>query len=229
MSKNLFILGTGTDVGKTYVSGLLLKKLLKNELNALYFKPISSGNLRLFDGSLRLCDVEFVREFSGLKTLASKLSVYAYENGYSPHLAANFESNYPDLNFIKDKFDDLQKCCDFLLIEGAGGVVTPLNFSPNGKNLMLLDLVKALCPSVLLVACASLGGINSAVLTCQYLQNNGILIKGIILNHFDEKDPVCVDNCKMIEVLTGVSVIECVSYSQMELNLETKKLENLFS
>lgn len=228
MSKNLFILGTGTDVGKTYASALIVKKFLQNGINALYYKPVSSGNLPLANGTLKHCDIEFVRQISGLKILADELSSYAYENAYSPHLAARIEGNPAQIDKIKDKFNHLQKSCEYLLIEGAGGAITPLNFSQDDGNLMLLDLVRQLCPSVLLVASARLGGINAAVLTCEYLRNNGAVIQGIILNHFDEQDPVCVDNRKMIEILCKTSVIDTIASSQEELNLGIDELKSLF-
>ncbi|MGG7074459.1 dethiobiotin synthase [Campylobacter sp. 9BO] len=229
MSKNLFILGTGTDVGKTYASALIVKKFLQNGINALYYKPVSSGNLPLANGTLKHCDIEFVRQISGLEILADELSSYAYENAYSPHLAARIEGSPAQISKIKDKFNHLQKSCEYLLIEGAGGAVTPLNFSQDGsENLMLLDLVKQLCPSVLLVACARLGGINAAVLTCEYLRNNGVAIQGIILNHFNEQDPICVDNYKMIEILCKTSVVDTISSSQIGLNLSIDKLKSLF-
>ena len=67
MSKNLFITGTGTDVGKTYVTGLIVKKLRETGYRPAYYKAGMSGNLRRADGSLIPGDADFVRTLAGLE------------------------------------------------------------------------------------------------------------------------------------------------------------------
>ena len=66
MSKNIFIIGTGTDIGKTYVTGLIVKKLAEEGKSAAYYKAAMSGNDRRADGSLIPGDALFVKEMSGI-------------------------------------------------------------------------------------------------------------------------------------------------------------------
>ena len=98
MSKGLFITGTGTDVGKTYVSGLILKKLRENGLSCGYFKAAMSGNVRGENGALILGDAAFVKQISGISQALEDTCPYVYERAVSPHLAARLEGNPADDN-----------------------------------------------------------------------------------------------------------------------------------
>lgn len=84
MSKTLFITGTGTDVGKTFVSGLILKKLRQAGLSAGYYKAAMSGNPRRPDGTLIPGDALYVKEISGLEQPLEEMCPYVYENALSP-------------------------------------------------------------------------------------------------------------------------------------------------
>ena len=75
MSKSLFIIGTGTDVGKTYVSGLILKKLRESGASAAYYKAAMSGNERGGDGVLIPGDALWVKEHSGIRPAAARKCV----------------------------------------------------------------------------------------------------------------------------------------------------------
>ena len=93
MSKSLFITGTGTDVGKTYITGLILKKLRESGVRAAYYKAAMSGNIRRADGSLIPGDALRVREISGIDQPLDEMCPYVYETAVSPHLASRMEGN----------------------------------------------------------------------------------------------------------------------------------------
>lgn len=93
MSKALFITGTGTDIGKTYVAGLIVKKLAECGKNPGYYKAAMSGNKRRPDGSLIPGDALFVQQCSGITQPLEEMCPYVYENAYSPHLASRIEGN----------------------------------------------------------------------------------------------------------------------------------------
>ena len=93
MSKAVFITGTGTDMGKTYLSGLIVKKLAQAGKNPAYYKAAMSGNDRRTDGSLIPGDALFVREMSGISQSLDDMCPYIYENAWSPHLASRVEGN----------------------------------------------------------------------------------------------------------------------------------------
>ncbi|MBQ3943095.1 MAG: AAA family ATPase, partial [Elusimicrobia bacterium] len=88
MSKGLFITGTGTDIGKTYVTGLILKKLRGSGRNAAYFKAAMSGNERDLSGSLIPGDAVHVKTVSGIDQPLSEMCPYVYRTAVSPHLAS---------------------------------------------------------------------------------------------------------------------------------------------
>src|SRR5574344_621555 len=106
MSKKLFITGTGTDIGKTYVSGLIVKMLYENNKNAAYFKAAMSGNDRRSDGTLIPGDALQVKNMSGIEQPLEKMCQYVYENAVSPHLASRMENNPIYLNKVFDEFND---------------------------------------------------------------------------------------------------------------------------
>ena len=97
MSKAVFITGTGTDIGKTYLSGLIVKKLAQAGKNPAYYKAAMSGNDRCADGSLIPGDALFVKEMSGISQSLDDMCPYVYENAWSPHLASRVEGNPVDL------------------------------------------------------------------------------------------------------------------------------------
>lgn len=92
-AKTLFITGTGTDVGKTYVTGLILKKLHQSGVSAAYYKAAMSGNDRRADGTLIPGDALTVKEVSGISQPVEEMCPYVYENAVSPHLASKMEGN----------------------------------------------------------------------------------------------------------------------------------------
>ncbi len=107
MSRNLFITGTGTDVGKTFVSGLLVKKLRESGRDAAYYKAAMSGNARRADGSLNPGDAVWVKEVSGIGQPLEEMCPYVYEHAYSPHLASRLEGNPVCMDVVKEKFEAL--------------------------------------------------------------------------------------------------------------------------
>ena len=86
MAKKIFITGTGTDVGKTFVTGLLVKKLQENGLGAAYYKAAMSGNERTKDGTLVPGDALYVKQVSGITQPLAQMCPYIYETAVSPHL-----------------------------------------------------------------------------------------------------------------------------------------------
>ena len=200
MSRNIFITGTGTDVGKTYVTGLIVKKLKESGADAAYYKAAMSGNERRPDGSLIPGDALQVKTMSGIGQPLEEMCPYVYEMAVSPHLASR--------------------------LEGSGGILCPLCFDE--ADLRLPDVVKACDLGCLIVADAGLGTINGVALTAYYLKEQGIALKGIILNHYRQGDVLCEDNRKMCEFYTGVPVIACVADGDTELSIGAEELKSLY-
>lgn len=226
MTKKLFVTGTGTDVGKTFVTGLILKKLKENGKNPAYYKAAMSGNGRDETGKLIPGDALFVKECAGISQLLESMCPYVYEKAVSPHLAARLEGNPVSLADVKAGFLKLCQSHDYVTVEGSGGILCPL--CHDGTNLWLEDVIRELEMPSLIVADAGLGTINSVGLTVAYMRAKELFVKGIIFNHFHPGDVMEEDNLKMCEELTGVPVVACVTDGAAELLIEPEKLFGLY-
>ena len=217
MSKKIFITGTGTDVGKTYISALLVKYLKSLGYKSGYYKAAVSGNDEI-NGVLTAGDAKYVKEIAALCETPNEMVSYVYKEPVSPHLAAIKENNPIDMNKIKNDFNTICNKYDFVTVEGSGGIVCPIRY--DNKKILLEDIIKELNLSVIIVTNAKLGSINSAVLTTEYLKSRNISIKGIILNNFNENDFMEADNKKMIEDLCQIPVLACVKYNDTDIKAE---------
>ena len=217
MSKNIFITATGTDVGKTYISALIVKKMRENGYNCGYFKPVLSG-VKEESGELTESDCNYVVKIANIPDTANDCVAYWWQEAVSPHLAAKRVGEKIDINKIKDKFNQKQKEYDYLLIEGAGGITCPIDLENNNKYL-LRDLIKGLNTNIIIVADAGLGTINSTLLTVEYANRYNIKTSGIILNNFEPDSFMHQDNLKQVEYLTNIKVIATVEKNQNDIRL----------
>lgn len=217
MSKNIFITATGTDVGKTYVSALIVKEMRKAGYNCGYFKPVLSG-IEEKNGKLTVSDANYVVDTAKIPCEADNCVGYWWKEAVSPHLAAKRAGKDIEIEKIKQKFEELSKDYDYLLIEGAGGITCPLRLE-NGEKYLLKDLIKELETSIIIVADGGLGTINSTLLTVEYARNNNIPIAGIILNNFNPDSFMHQDNLKQVEYLTGIKVVATVERGQKDIKL----------
>ena len=226
MSKNLFVTGTGTDIGKTFVTGLIVKKLKEAGKQAGYYKAAMSGNDRRADKSLIPGDGAWVKEISGISQPLEEMCPYIYENAYSPHLASRVEGNPVEMSVVRAGFERVCQKYDYVTMEGSGGILCPICFDE--REIWLEDVVKALNLSCLLVADAGLGTINSVVLTVEYMKSRNIPVAGIILNHYHPGDIIEEDNKVMCEYRTGLKVVACVKDNDRSLDIDVDTLISMY-
>lgn len=213
MTESIFIAGTGTDIGKTYIAGLILKSLIKSGVNAAYYKAAMSGNTRDDEGRLIPGDAVHVKRVSGTNQEVSSMCPYVYEKSYSPHLASELEGNPVVLDRVIDGFMALKSEYDCVIMEGSGGILCPL-----GRGLWLEDVIKACELPCVLAADAGLGTINAVGLTVSYMKAKGLALRGIIFNHFQPGNILHEDNLKICEAITGSKVIACVKEGDEEIS-----------
>lgn len=158
----IFITGTGTDVGKTLVSAIVVEAL-----KADYWKPVQAG---FSDGT----DSLFVKQIISNKTTLIHPECYLLKMPASPHLSAPAEKKEIT---IKEIINHFPKTKNQLVIEGAGGLMVPLN-----KNELMLDLIKKLKARVIVVSKNELGSINHSLLTGAVLKKEKINVAGWIFN-----------------------------------------------
>lgn len=216
MCKGIFVTGTGTDVGKTYVTGLIVKHLRECGCNMGYYKAALSGAL-LKQGDLIPQDALFVKELAHLKDDTKDMVPYVYRHEVSPHLAARLEGNPINMEVVKSGYEKLKKRYDYITVEGSGGIVCPLRMDE--QVIMLEDVIKELQIPCILVANAGLGTINAVVLTVSYMKQKGIPIKGIIINQYHKGDPCEEDNKRVIEQLTQIPILACVKEGDKSIEL----------
>lgn len=226
MSKNIFVTGTGTEIGKTYVAGLLVKKLREAGEKSAYYKAAMSGNDKDADGNLIPGDAKFVKELAGIDQDLNEMCPYIYEKAYSPHLAAQIEGNPVNLDYVVEKLRDLEKKYDYITLEGSGGILCPLRF--DDEEIYLEDFVKKAKLSSIIVADAGLGTINNLVLTAFYMKEKGMKVKGIIFNNFIPGDVLQEDNIKMCEHMSGLKVLACVKKGDKDLDIDIDKLKEIY-
>jgi dethiobiotin synthetase len=176
--RKLFISGIGTDVGKTVVSSIVVEKL-----KADYWKPIQAGDLEL-------TDTMKVRQLvSNSKTVFHK-EAYKFTNSVSPHYAAALDRITIDPKNIYLPISDN----DTLVIEGAGGLMVPLN-----ENYLIIDLIKDIEAEIILVSNNYLGSINHTLLSIEAIQTRNLPLIGIIFNGISNPETE-----RIIQMHTGI-------------------------
>lgn len=226
MSKALFVTGTGTDTGKTYVTGLIVKKLQEAKKNPAYYKAAMSGNDRRPDGTLIPGDALAVQIMSGIDQSLTSMCPYVYEHAYSPHLASRLEGNPVVMDVVTHGFADVTAVYDYVTVEGSGGILCPICFDE--ARIQLEDVVKELHLSSILIADAGLGTINSVVLTAEYMKTHELPLKGIIFNHYHPGDVMEDDNIFMCEHMTGLPTLAKVQDGDTELDMNIDALCALY-
>ena len=226
MSKALFVTGTGTDTGKTYITGLIVKKLQEAKKNPAYYKAAMSGNDRRPDGTLIPGDALAVQTMSGINQSLTSMCPYVYEHAYSPHLASRLEGNPVVMDVVTHGFADVTAVYDYVTVEGSGGILCPICFDE--ARIQLEDVVKELHLSSILIADAGLGTINSVVLTAEYMKTHGLPLKGIIFNHYHPGDVMENDNIFMCEHMTGLPTLAKVQDGDTELDMNIDALCALY-
>ena len=177
MQRALFITGTDTDVGKTIATGALLRALRQRGINAASMKPVQTGATREGD-HWRAPDLDLHLNAAGLQVSEATyrlMAPYCYEPACSPHLAGRLTGVYPDMEHIAECGHALLEQFDVLLIEGAGGLLAPLD-----EDHAMLNLIVALdCPA-LVVARTGLGTINHSLLTLSELAAAQVTVSGVL-------------------------------------------------
>jgi len=214
MGKGIFITGTGTEIGKTYVTKYLTKALIHKGIKAIPYKPIQTGCVWK-NGSLVAEDVEQYIQTAGLSYEQKDLCTYFFEKPASPHLAAQLENTKIDLSFIKQHFEKLQAEHDLILVEGAGGLAVPVK--EDNELIMTSDLIKLLNIPILVVVPPHLGSINHTLLTIDYAKAKGLSVIGIVFNKVSKNpDIVEKDNMRIIEKITKLPILGKVPFEEKE-------------
>jgi len=158
----LFVTGTNTEIGKSVVSAMLMAGL-----RGKYWKPVQSG-------LEEMTDTEWVRERTGLPESRFLPETYRLQRAVSPHASAASEGIRIELEAFGIPETDPS---EYLIVEGAGGIMVPLN-----ERHFMLDLMKKIAFPMLLVASSALGTINHTLLSLEQLRRHNLEIFGVVMS-----------------------------------------------
>jgi len=180
LKKGIFITGTDTGVGKTIVSATLARLLHLRGINVGVMKPATSGcreenGQLLSDDALLLC-------FAAGVTCNNDIAPYLLREPLAPAEAAKIDGIKIDYDHILNCYDRISAKHDFVIIEGAGGLIVPLSGFRTVADLALETKLP-----LLVVARPNLGTINHTALTCLVAKQMGIKLAGVIINNFPDK------------------------------------------
>ncbi|TNF69566.1 MAG: dethiobiotin synthase [Gammaproteobacteria bacterium] len=220
---SFFITGTDTEVGKTYISTLLLKYFNQQGLSTLAMKPIASGCYKNAN-KLNNEDALQLQQNSSIKLAYEQVNPYAFQPAIAPHIAAelvNKKLSAADVYYSINQF--LSYDSDIQLIEGAGGWQLPLN-----AHEVLANVIAQLKLDVILVVGMKLGCLNHAILTAQSIKALGCRLVGFITNEVtEEKMPYLDENLQSLQSLIDAPYLAHVGYNQKHVNLQYDLVEDV--
>lgn len=208
MATGLFLTGTDTGVGKTYVAVALLRALIKRGVRAAGMKPVAAGQL---PGASCNADVEALAEADGLPLALRDRNPYAFTPAIAPHLAAGEAGQRIDLDVIGAAWRRLGTQADVIVIEGAGGALVPLDDRHD-----MLDIAAGLGLPVLLVVGLRLGCINHALLSAQAVRARGLQLAGWVGNEIDPSMLRIDANIASIAARIGMPPLAILRWSSTE-------------
>ncbi len=204
---NLFLTGTDTNVGKTFVASLLVRALRKSGLDCVGMKPICCGDRGDGEALHAACD-------SAISL--NEVNPVWLRTPAAPYTAAMIENRAIDLALIRETFARLRSEHPSLIVEGVGGWRVPI-----ARDFFISDLAKEFALPVAIVVANKLGALNHALLTVESVRASGCECAGIILNHTTstERDVAGITNRGMLEDILNVPILHEIAHGQRELVL----------
>jgi dethiobiotin synthetase len=220
MIKGIFITGTDTGVGKTYVASGIAASLRAQGVNVGVMKPVETG-CRIRSGELIPADATRLARAAGSHDPLTLINPYRFRKPLAPSVAAELEGKKIHAIRITNAYRVLVRRHDFIIIEGAGGIMVPLS-----RNYLYLDLARAIGLPVLVVARPGLGTINHSLLTIAALKERGISIAGVVINYSDKRRPGPAEKTSPgeIEKISRVPVLGIVPYRAREFSSIVERL-----
>ena len=202
--RSLFITGTDTDVGKTYITAGLAVVLQKMNVDVGVMKPFAAGSaekkgyksedIKILSRAAKVCDPE------------NLVNPQFFPIPASPYTAWMKLKTKPKVSTILSSFQKLSKLHDMLLVEGMGGIMTPIL-----KDYFITNLIKDMKIPTVIVTRSKVGTVNHTIMTVKMCEKYKIPVKGIIINNFD-KGYTVKDLTRDLESLTSVPVLGSIPF-----------------
>jgi len=223
MNRGIFVTGTDTGVGKTYIATGIAAELCRRGINIGVMKPAETG-CRSQGKSLVPRDSLRLIKAAGVRDSLSLVNPYRFRKPLAPFMAAGLERKTINLDRIVHAYQTLSRRHDFIIVEGAGGIMVPLS-----GNSTYRELVEMLNIPVLIVARPGLGTINHTLLTILALRERNISVSGIVINYADKQRLGLTEKLSpgAIEQISGVKIAGIVSHGANEFaNIADKCLRD---
>ena len=204
--KAYFITGTDTGVGKTVITAGLAGSMRKLGVNVGVMKPIATGIPQ--KTGFKSLDVTIIADASATKDSEDLINPVFLPIPTSPYDATKLLSLPVDMPLILAKFTKLLSAYDVLLVEGIGGIMTPIT-----KNFFVADMIKAMGIETIIVTRATLGTLNHTMMTYNMCKDYDIKVKGLIINNFDEKGTAAEKNAPVtLHEISGLDILGVVPF-----------------
>jgi len=215
--KSLFITGTDTDVGKTYITAGLAVAFRKMGIDVGVMKPFAAGtpektgykseDIVIISKAAKACDPEKL------------VNPQFFMIPASPYTAWKTLKTKPKISTILSSFKKLTKLHDMILVEGIGGIMTPIL-----KDYYVTNLIKEMKIPTVIVTRSKIGTVNHTIMTCKMCEKYKILVKGIIINNFDDGYPI-LELKRDLQNLTGIKVLGSIPFIK---NMSDASLYRIF-
>ena len=208
---NLFLTGTDTNVGKTYVAALLIRALRTAGRDCIGMKPICCGER---------ADAEELHAASDRAIALNDVNPVWLRPPAAPYTAAMIENRPIDLALIRETFARLRGAHESLIVEGVGGWLVPIT-----RDYFVSDLAAEFALPIAVVVANRLGALNHTLLTVQAIRARGLECAGLILNHTlpppEPPDIATTTNRAMLEDLLDLPVLFEITHGQREIAMDT--------
>ena len=202
--KSIFITGTDTDVGKTYITAGLGVTFRKMGIDVGVMKPFAAGSAQ--KKGYKSKDIVIISRAAQVCDPENLVNPQFFPISASPYTAWKNLKTKPKISTILSSFKKLSKLHDMILVEGMGGIMTPIL-----KDYYVTNLIKEMKIPTVIVTRSKVGTVNHTIMTCKMCEKYKIPIKGIIINDFDDGYPVN-ELKRDLQNLTGVRVLGSIPF-----------------
>ena len=222
--KSFFVSGTDTDVGKTWVAAGLARAIRNMGVDIGIMKPFAAGTAK--ETGYKSDDVQILANAAKVNDPEDLVNPQFFPIPAAPYTAMKMSDILEKVNtdLVLQKFKKLSELHECILVEGMGGIMTPIL-----KNYFITNLINDLNLETILVTRNRIGTLNHTIMTCQMAKKYGIRIKGIIINEID-LDGYAVDVLKDdLEDITGITVLGSIPFfNTLDVDLIAKVFETKF-
>jgi dethiobiotin synthetase len=225
VKRGVFVTGTDTGVGKTVVAAALIKSLARQGMRVAGMKPVAAG-ASMTPCGLRNADALALLQAANVAAPYERVNPYCFAAPIAPHIAARDASVVVDIKLLRQRFDELARDADCVVVEGAGGWLTPISDCAS-----MAEIAAALALPVVLVVGLRLGCLNHAFLTARALAAHGAGVAGWIGNSIDPAFDRAADNIAELEkrLQRAAAIVPYASYAPEALELPLAAALNLMA